>query len=87
LDSLVYIGLGMVMGLLGRAILPPPQHLGPTSAMLGGLVGGFAGGMIGDRHLGGAALSLDGTGLILSVVGALIAVAVLSALGRGRAHA
>ena len=84
MEVLVYLGLGMVLGLIGRAILPGPQALGPTAAMLGGMVGGFLGGVLGDRHLGGASFDLAPTGLILCAVGALVAVAALAVLSARR---
>jgi uncharacterized membrane protein YeaQ/YmgE (transglycosylase-associated protein family) len=86
-DVLVYIGLGMVVGLLARAILPAPTKVGPVAAMVAGLVGGYLGGLLGDRNQGGAHFSLDATGLILSVVLALVAVAALAFLDSRRSHA
>jgi uncharacterized membrane protein YeaQ/YmgE (transglycosylase-associated protein family) len=86
-DALVFIGLGVVMGLLGRAILPPTALIGAGSAAIAGLVGGLVGGVLGDRHLGGARFSLQPTALILCVVGALVAVAAIALLNARRAHA
>jgi uncharacterized membrane protein YeaQ/YmgE (transglycosylase-associated protein family) len=86
-DALIFIGLGVVMGLIGRALLPPTVLLGAAPAAVAGLVGGLAGGVIGDRHLGGAQFSLQPTALILCVVGALIAVAATAALNMRRAAA
>lgn len=86
MDVLVFMGLGVVMGLLGRAILPPTALLGTGAAALAGLVGGLLGGVIGDQHLGGAHFSLQPTALILCVVGALVAVAALALLNARRAH-
>ena len=85
MDVLVFMGLGLVMGLLGRAVLPPTLLLGAGSAAISGMVGGLLGGVVGDRHLGGARFSLDSTGLILCVVGALVAVAAAALLNARRA--
>ncbi|MBF5043020.1 hypothetical protein FGE12_11545 [Aggregicoccus sp. 17bor-14] len=87
MEVLVYIGLGMVVGLLARAILPAPTKVGPIAGMVAGLIGGYLGGVLGDRNHGGTQFSLDATGLILSVVLALVAVAALAFLDSRRSHA
>jgi len=86
-DALIFIGLGVVMGLIGRVLLPPTVLLGAAPAAVAGLVGGLAGGVIGDRHLGGAHFSLQPTALILCVVGSLVAVAGIAMVNARRAPA
>jgi len=46
-DVLVFMGLGLVMGLLGRAVLPPTLMLGAGSAAIAGLLGGLLGALAG----------------------------------------
>ena len=87
MDALVFMGLGIVMGLIGRAILPATVQLGAGAAAVAGLVGGLVGGVLGDRHLGGADCSLQGTALILCVVGSLVAVAAIAMVNARRAPA
>ena len=87
MDALVFIGLGVVVGLIGRAILPATVQLGAGAAAIAGLVGGLVGGVLGARWLGGANFGLQPTALILCVVGSLIAVAAIAMVNARRAPA
>jgi uncharacterized membrane protein YeaQ/YmgE (transglycosylase-associated protein family) len=85
MSILAFILVGIVAGFLARAIMPGRQSMGflPTAAlgMVGSLVGGFLGNVISGEPL----LDLDAAGLIGSVVGSLVVLALVGFSSRRRA--
>ncbi|HEX8438998.1 GlsB/YeaQ/YmgE family stress response membrane protein [Archangium sp.] len=80
-----FIVVGLVAGLLARAILPGRQSMGLVATMLLGIVGSFVGGFVGalfspNRRV----FDLHPSGLIMSVVGALVVLMLVGWAGRGR---
>jgi uncharacterized membrane protein YeaQ/YmgE (transglycosylase-associated protein family) len=82
---LLFIVFGLVVGFLARAILPGRQNMGiimtAILGMVGSLLGGFLGSMISDNDV----TRVHSAGLIGSVLGALIVLA-LASLGGRRAN-
>lgn len=82
---LLFIVFGLVVGFLARAIMPGRQNMGlimtSVLGMVGSLLGGFLGSMIGD----GDVTRVHSAGIIGSVIGALIVLA-LATLGGRRAR-
>ena len=76
---------GLVAGAIARLLVPGRDRLGCGGTVLLGIVGSFVGGFIGfvlfDRDAGDGAL--QPSGLLGSVVGAVIALLILRSL-RGR---
>lgn len=72
--------VGFIVGLIARALMPGDQKLGiimtTLLGILGSVVAGYLGGMLGFYHPG------QGAGWIGSVVGAIIVLAVFSAIAR-----
>ena len=82
---IAFIIIGLVAGLLARALMPGRQSMGllPTTllGMAGSLVGGFVGSLIrGDGRL----FDLHGSGIIMSVLGAMLVLFIVGLAGRGR---
>jgi uncharacterized membrane protein YeaQ/YmgE (transglycosylase-associated protein family) len=79
---LLFIVFGLVVGFLARAILPGRQSMGiimtAILGMVGSLLGGFVGSMISDNDV----TRVHSAGLIGSVIGALIVLALASMGGR-----
>jgi uncharacterized membrane protein YeaQ/YmgE (transglycosylase-associated protein family) len=79
---LLFIVFGLVVGFLARAILPGRQSMGiimtAILGMVGSLLGGFVGSMISDNDV----TRIHSAGLIGSVIGALIVLALASMGGR-----
>jgi uncharacterized membrane protein YeaQ/YmgE (transglycosylase-associated protein family) len=73
LISTVFVGL--VIGALGRLVVPGRQSLGLLATMFAGLIGAIVGGYIGDRVLfvGGFATTLLEIGVSAVVVAAMSA--------------
>ncbi|KFA90354.1 GlsB/YeaQ/YmgE family stress response membrane protein [Archangium violaceum] len=80
-----FIVVGLVAGLLARALLPGRQSMGLVATMLLGIVGSFVGGFIGSLFSPSrSVLDLQPSGLIMSVVGAIVVLLLVGWAGRGR---
>ncbi|HSH62287.1 MAG TPA: GlsB/YeaQ/YmgE family stress response membrane protein [Acidimicrobiales bacterium] len=78
--------LGLVAGALARFLVPGPDPIGIGGTIVLGIVGSFVGGFLGYLLLGkdfneGA---LQPSGLIGSVIGAVVALLIYRAVVRGR---
>lgn len=66
--------IGLVAGLLARAIVPGKDSMGILATILLGVVGSFVGGLIGALFSSDRSVTdLSTSGLILSIVGAIVA--------------
>ncbi len=79
---------GLIAGALARLLVPGPDPIGIGGTIVLGVVGSFVGGFLGYLLLGkdlneGA---LQPSGLIGSVIGAVIALLIYRAAVRGRAR-
>lgn len=70
--------VGLIAGFIARALVPGRDSLGWVGTMVLGLVGSLIGGFIGNLFYSGEA-EMSPSGLIGSVVGAVIALLVLRA--------
>lgn len=85
---IVMLILGLVAGFLARAIVPGDDSMGIGQTIVLGIVGSFVGGFIGYLLFGKDSNEgiLQPSGVIGSVVGAIIALLVWRQVG-GRKHA
>jgi uncharacterized membrane protein YeaQ/YmgE (transglycosylase-associated protein family) len=85
------IVVGAIAGFLARLLVPGPDPMGVLATIVLGIVGSFVGGFLGYILFGKDASSgaLQPSGLIGSIIGAIIALLVYLAMnrGRGRRHA
>lgn len=82
---LAFIIIGLLAGLLARALLPGNQSMGLLGTTLLGMVGSLIGGLIGSLfHSGGRFFDLHPSGLLMSVVGAIVVLLVVGYAGRRR---
>jgi uncharacterized membrane protein YeaQ/YmgE (transglycosylase-associated protein family) len=80
-----FIVVGLVAGLIARAILPGRQSMGLLATMVLGIVGSFVGGFIGSLFSRNRSiLDLHPAGLFMSVIGAMLVLMVVGWAGRGR---
>ncbi len=80
------IGWGLLVGWIATMILGGPEHERDWGPMiLAGLAGSFVGGLL-VSLLSGDGLALRPSGLIGSVLGAVIVIAVLRSLQHRHAH-
>jgi uncharacterized membrane protein YeaQ/YmgE (transglycosylase-associated protein family) len=80
-----FLIIGLLAGLIARALMPGEQHMGIILTMVLGIVGSFVGGIIGSLFGSNRELfSLRPSGLILSIVGALIVLIIAGAVQKRR---
>ena len=87
---ILLIVIGAIAGFLARAIVPGRDNIGILPTILLGIVGSFIGGFLGALLFGKDAIEglLQPSGIIGSIVGAIIALVVYNAVtGRKRVRA
>ena len=84
---IAFIIIGLLAGLLARAVMPGRQNMGLVATTLLGMVGSLVGGLIGSLFTrDGRLFDLRPSGIIMSVLGALLVLFLVGAAGRRRVH-
>jgi uncharacterized membrane protein YeaQ/YmgE (transglycosylase-associated protein family) len=86
MSLILFLVFGLVVGFIARAIMPGSQKMGMLATLVLGVVGSFIGGFIGALLTDSRVLDFNTAGLIGSIIGALIALAVAGGVftrGRG----
>lgn len=86
MSILFFLLFGLVVGFIARALMPGSQKMSWLATMLLGVVGSFIGGFIGALISDSRVLDFNTAGLIGSVIGALIALAVAGGSFGRRVH-
>jgi uncharacterized membrane protein YeaQ/YmgE (transglycosylase-associated protein family) len=82
---LAFILIGLIAGLIARAVMPGNQSMGLVSTTLLGMVGSLVGGLIGSLfQRDGQLFDLHPTGILMSVLGSLAVLFLVGFAGRGR---
>ncbi len=85
---IAFLIIGLIAGLIARAITPGRQSMGLLATTLLGMVGSLVGGLIGSLfERNGRLFDLRPSGLIMSVIGAIVVLLLVGAAGRRRIHA
>lgn len=84
MSILAFILFGLIVGFLARAIMPGRQGMGFIATALLGMGGSLLGGIVGNVIAGYPLLDLHASGIIGSVLGALV---ILALMARGGRHA
>jgi uncharacterized membrane protein YeaQ/YmgE (transglycosylase-associated protein family) len=85
---IAFLIIGLIAGLIARAILPGRQSMGLLATTLLGMVGSLVGGLIGSLFVrDGRLFDLHPSGLLMSVVGAIAVLLLVGVAGRRRVHA
>lgn len=79
-----FLIVGLIAGFVARAVVPGKDALGILGTLVLGCVGSFIGGFIGALFSGNG-LDFTASGIIGSVIGAIIALLVYRQVG-GRSH-
>lgn len=79
-----WLVFGFIAGLIARAIYPGPQSMGFFATAGLGIVGSFVGGMLGNLLWGTPTFGWHASGLIGSIVGALLVLALVGLAQRPR---
>ena len=80
---IVFLIVGLIAGFIARALVPGPDPMGWLGTMILGIVGSFVGGTLAALVFGGT-LDLSATGLIGSIIGAIIVLLIWRAMGSRR---
>ncbi|MCP3162895.1 GlsB/YeaQ/YmgE family stress response membrane protein [Myxococcus qinghaiensis] len=84
---IAFLVIGLLAGLIARALMPGNQSMGLVATTLLGIVGSFVGGFIGSLFRSdGRVFDLHPTGLLFSVLGALAVLFLVGLAGRRRVH-
>ncbi|MBS1153655.1 MAG: hypothetical protein H6Q89_5353 [Myxococcaceae bacterium] len=85
MSLIAFLVIGLVAGLIARAVMPGNQSLGLLATTALGIVGSFVGGMLGSLlNSGGNYLAIGPSGLIFSIIGAMAVLALVGFAGGGR---
>jgi uncharacterized membrane protein YeaQ/YmgE (transglycosylase-associated protein family) len=83
---IAWIVFGFIVGLIARAIVPGRQTMGLLATMLLGIVGSFVGGLLGSLFSSdGNLVDLRPSGLLWSIIGAMVVLLLVGFAGRRRA--
>ncbi|MET0411709.1 MAG: GlsB/YeaQ/YmgE family stress response membrane protein [Polyangiaceae bacterium] len=82
---LLFIVFGFVVGLLARALLPGRQAMGLIATTGLGIAGSFIGGFLVSLFTHRPVTELHTAGMLGSILGAIVLLAIVSGLSRRRA--
>ena len=85
---LVLIIVGAIAGFIARAVVPGPDPMGVVGTIVLGIVGSFVGGFLGYLifHKDASQGALQPSGIIGSIIGAIVVLLVYRAATRGRSR-
>lgn len=82
---IAFLVIGLLAGLIARALMPGNQSMGLIATTLLGIAGSFVGGFVASLFRSdGRVFDLHPTGLLFSVLGALLVLFLVGLAGRGR---
>lgn len=86
MSLIAFLAIGLIAGLIARALVPGNQSMGLVGTMVLGVVGSFVGGLLASLfdRTNGNWLDIHPTGLIFSTLGAIVLLGLISFAGRGR---
>lgn len=80
---ILFLVVGLIAGFIARALVPGPDPMGWVGTMVLGIIGSFVGGTLAALLFGGT-LDINASGIIGSVVGAIIVLLIWRAMGGER---
>jgi uncharacterized membrane protein YeaQ/YmgE (transglycosylase-associated protein family) len=83
MSIIVFLIVGLIAGFIARALVPGPDPMGWLGTMILGIVGSFVGGTLAALVFGGT-LELSASGLVGSIIGAIIVLLIWRAMGGRR---
>jgi uncharacterized membrane protein YeaQ/YmgE (transglycosylase-associated protein family) len=82
---IAFIIIGLIAGLIARAIMPGRQSMGLVATTLLGMVGSLVGGLVGSLFVrDGRLFDVHPTGILMSVVGSIVVLLLVGATSRRR---
>jgi uncharacterized membrane protein YeaQ/YmgE (transglycosylase-associated protein family) len=80
---IVFLIVGLIAGFIARALVPGPDPMGWLGTMVLGIVGSFVGGTLLSLVTTGT-LDISATGIIGSIIGAIVVLLIWRAMGGRR---
>lgn len=77
---IVWLIIGLLAGLIARAVVPGADSMGVGATLVLGLIGSLVGGFLGNLFVEGQ-LELEAAGIIGSIIGAVIALLIYRSIG------
>jgi uncharacterized membrane protein YeaQ/YmgE (transglycosylase-associated protein family) len=85
MSIIAFLVIGLLAGLIARALMPGNQSMGLIATTLLGIAGSFVGGFVGSFfNSDGRVMDLHPSGLIFSVIGAMLVLLLVGFAGRSR---
>lgn len=84
MSVLLFLIFGLIVGLLARALMPGRQSMGVTMTAFCGIAGSLLGGFLGSLFSNTEATRIHAAGLVGSIIGAIIVLAIAGSIGRRR---
>lgn len=84
---LLFIVFGFIVGLIARALMPGEQRMGFIGTTAIGVIGSFIGGFLASLFTHNRVTEFNTSGIIGSVIGAMVLLFAVSAFSRRRALA
>jgi uncharacterized membrane protein YeaQ/YmgE (transglycosylase-associated protein family) len=85
MSIIAFLVIGLLAGLIARALMPGNQSMGLLSTTLLGIAGSFVGGFVASFfNTNGRMWDLHPTGLIFSVIGAMLVLLLVGMAGHRR---
>lgn len=81
---LLFLALGLVAGLLARAIVPGKDAMGILPTLVLGIIGSFVGGFLAALFTGSKILEFNSSGILMSIVGAVVALLIYNRIAASR---
>lgn len=82
---IAFLVIGLIAGLLARALMPGNQSMGLLATTLLGIAGSFVGGLVGSLFRNdGRVFDLHPSGILMSVLGAMLLLFLVGMAGRRR---
>jgi uncharacterized membrane protein YeaQ/YmgE (transglycosylase-associated protein family) len=82
---IAFLVIGLIAGLIARALMPGNQSMGLLATTLLGIAGSFVGGFIGSLfYTNGHVWDLHPSGLLFSVIGSMLVLLLVGLAGRSR---
>lgn len=76
MSLIIFLVIGFLAGLLARALVPGDDSMGIIGTTILGVIGSFVGGAIGALFSSSKITEFNTSGLILSIIGAIVALLV-----------
>jgi uncharacterized membrane protein YeaQ/YmgE (transglycosylase-associated protein family) len=81
-----FLLFGLIVGFLARALMPGRQSMGVVMTMIIGSLGSLLGGFLASFLSHNEPTHIHAAGLVGSIIGAIIVLAIAGATGSRRAH-